>query len=76
MFIGGETLSAHSARPTTNISLLCQLAAIFTGIFGQNSQQLEMVILKLQHCDRPFNFQLLAYLGMKPQMKYRTGDSI
>ena len=31
---------------TTKISLLCQLAAIFTGIFGQNSQKLEMVILQ------------------------------
>ena len=31
---------------TTKISLLCQLAAIFAGIFGQNSQQLEMVILQ------------------------------
>ena len=62
--------------PTTNISLLCQLAAIFTAIFGQNSQQLEMLILQLQHCERTCNFQLLAYLEMKPQMKYCTGDSI
>ena len=33
---------------TTKISLLCQLATIFTGIFGQNSQ-----LFQLQHCSRP-----------------------
>ena len=34
---------------TTKISLLCQLVAIFTGIFGQNLQQLELLILQLLH---------------------------
>ena len=70
------TIQLIANSPPTKIRLLCQLEAIFTGISGQNSQQLGMVILQLQHCDRPCNFQLLAYLGMKPKMKYRTGDSI
>ena len=65
------TIQLIANSPPTKICLLCQLAAIFTGISGQNSQQLGMVILQLQHCDRPCNFQsalgrrLLLCLGGK-----------
>ena len=38
---------------TTKITLLRQLAAIFTGIFGQNLQLLQKLTLWLQHCSRP-----------------------
>lgn len=34
------------------VSLVCQLAGNFTGIFGQNSQQLQILISQLQHCNR------------------------
>ena len=57
---------------TTKISLLCHLEAIFTRVFGQNLRQLEMFVLQLLHCDRPSNFQRVAHLEMKPQMKYRS----
>ena len=38
---------------TTKISSMFQLAAIFTGVLTQDSQQLQMLILQLRYCNRP-----------------------
>ena len=68
-------IQAIANSRTTKISLLCQLAAIFTGIFRAKFTSItnaHFVVTTLQ----PVNFPRVAYFEMKLQRKYSTLDSI